>query len=355
LKKSISCEYLNVVDQERLVQATWQANNFNIIRTEDPFVDSLIFSVILEHFPKKCPLNSSLAHDALQLLTVKYIYKKLDHQTRIPRNIYYYILCFLHEVLYGVHAIAPASKDEFFIQLVRQFRFHRLPLTFDYIVNVLKLGTTHKDWQKYFTFFYENPSINDIKAKFHFDDSKVNFMALIHKPGDYCCHIEFKIAIIEILLDEMSHKEVEIMIYRLSHQSYFSRILFDRFLENSSVQQLKDIINDPLSNFLPFKSAASSSISLFSEFTLFDLDRYYIYTRNSLKRFSIKDYSFTCAIFGKSTSFINNFLYTKSSLSLANLEMLAEMFKSSKVFSANEINFILHNAPKHSSLFPFEN
>jgi hypothetical protein len=88
--------------------------------TDNSLVNSLLYSVLNQHFRPIKRSNDPLFHDHLQLLVAKYFFDDLDFDV-IPLNIYYYIICFVFEMIYETDLKTPNSKQEFLSQFVCSF------------------------------------------------------------------------------------------------------------------------------------------------------------------------------------------------------------------------------------------
>jgi hypothetical protein len=106
--------------------------------TDNSLVNSLLYSVLNQHFRPIKSSNDPLFHDHLQLLAAKYFFDDLDYDV-IPLNIYYYIICFVFEMIYETDLKTPNSKREFLNQfvysLVMASEKNSLELSYKYVLS----------------------------------------------------------------------------------------------------------------------------------------------------------------------------------------------------------------------------
>jgi hypothetical protein len=134
--------------------------------SKDSLVNTLLYCVLNEHFRFIKSANDPLIHDHLQLLCAKYFHDDLDFNA-IPSNIYYYIICFMFEMIYETDLKTPATKREFLNQLVCSFRTsnYSLELSYKYVLANYFIED-HSNGSDDLKFFYAKPSIRDIKTRF---------------------------------------------------------------------------------------------------------------------------------------------------------------------------------------------
>jgi hypothetical protein len=210
---SIFHDYLKRAVNQRL--ATFHPH----FATEDSLVNNLLYCVLNENFRFIKSANDSLIHDHLQLLCAKYFLDDLDFSV-IPSNIYYYIICFMFEMIYETDMTTPATKSEFLNQLVCSFRTcdYSLELTYNYVLSHYFIEDSSNGSDD-FEFFYSKPSIEDIKSRFKIVD--LRGFDLVTSTMSTAIQSVFKIAILEALLPEFSRNQL-IRVYRIfSHLSTY--------------------------------------------------------------------------------------------------------------------------------------
>jgi hypothetical protein len=200
--------------------------------TEDSLVNNLLYSVLNEHFRYIENTNDPLIHDHLQLLCAKYFFDDLNFSI-IPSNIYYYIICFMFEMIYETDLKTPATKREFLTHLVCSFRTsnYSLELSYNYVLSHHFIDDSDYSVEYYyyynefydfndpdhFKFFYLKPSIKDIKTRFQRQDLHIDrFLTLV--LDKHALPLFRSIVVLEALLPEFVQPEQILRIY-----NYFSR------------------------------------------------------------------------------------------------------------------------------------
>jgi hypothetical protein len=200
--------------------------------TQDSLVNNLLYSVLNEHFRFIENANDPLIHDHLQLLCAKYFFDDLDFSI-IPSNIYYYIICFMFELIYETDLKTPVSKREFLTQLVCSFRTsdYSLELSYNYVLSYHFIDDSDDSDEYYyycnefkdfndpdrFKFFYSKPSIEDIKTRFQIQDLHIDrFLTLVIDKHAFSLFYSF--VVLEALLPEFVQPSQILRIY-----NYFSR------------------------------------------------------------------------------------------------------------------------------------
>jgi hypothetical protein len=198
-----------------------------VLCTPDSFVNSLILSLLEAHFPLSIDclssnvLNSPFFQDELELLTLKFNFDHPASLGSMPRNILYYLLCFLHEIHYGLDSPVPTTKSHARIHFIRQVRQNNLPLSLEYFSRNGK--PFDSAWLRNVNYFSSTmPTASDIISRFGTDDP----IFVIYGDGSHL-DIEFKVAILELLVDFISDLP-GILKFLAQHDAVYSRILFEK-------------------------------------------------------------------------------------------------------------------------------
>jgi hypothetical protein len=224
--------------------------------TEDPLVNNLLYSVLNEHFRCVKNANDPLIHDHLQLLCAKYFFDDLDFSV-IPSNIYYYIICFMFEMIYETNLRTPVSIFEFLNDFVCSLRVsdHSLEKSYSYVFSKCQDESMHSI-QSFFhdlysssiftslhiEFFYSKPTIDEIKSKFSIgplvsftDILGSNFNDDENPPPPMII-----VALLEAFLPEISDLELLNVFELFGKSSFFShyspRLIYQMACANMYVQ-----------------------------------------------------------------------------------------------------------------------
>jgi hypothetical protein len=169
--------------------------------TEDSLVNNILYSVLNEHFRSIKSANDPLIHDHLQLLCAKYFHNDLNFNS-IPSNIYYYIICFMFEMIYETDLKTPVSQSEFLNDFVCSLRVseHSLDMSYSYLYSRFQsLSNIYSDPEYLLhcndlKFFRSKPSLEDIRLKYNLiGDSRAGLFGIT-------CASMFFIAIAEALI-----------------------------------------------------------------------------------------------------------------------------------------------------------
>jgi hypothetical protein len=208
--------------------------------TDDSLVNNLLYCVLSEHFRSIKSANDPLIHDHLQLLCAKYFHNDLNFNS-IPSNIYYYIICFMFEMIYETDLKTPVSKIEFLNELVCSFGSSKysLKLSYNYVLRNYFIEDPSNESDE-FEFFYSKPSIEDIKVRFqmqnlHIDQIRTAIVLEQHNLSSFS-----RFAILEALLPEYVLPEQILRLYvffsRASPHYSFKLVEMIRSLEDARVQ-----------------------------------------------------------------------------------------------------------------------
>jgi hypothetical protein len=235
--------------------------------TEDPLVNNLLYSVLNEHFRSINSSNDPLIHDYLQLLCAKYFFDDLDFSV-IPSNIYYYIICFMFEMIYETNLRTPVSIFEFLNDFVCSLRVseHSLENSYAYVFSKCQNESMHSNtvidivdrasltnfnamedlvsvygteaaikWSnicEYLEFFHSKPSIEEIKSKFSLGHvvSFDSISACIFE-GQHFLPPMIIVAVLEAFLPEISDRELPSVLELFAQTnifSYYSALLVEK-------------------------------------------------------------------------------------------------------------------------------
>jgi hypothetical protein len=200
---------------------------------EDPLVNNLLYSVLNEHFRSIKSANDPLIHDYLQLLCAKYFFDDLDFSV-IPSNIYYYIICFMFEMIYETNLRTPVSIFEFLNDFVCSLRVaeHFLENSYSYVFSKYQEECEiYEDFSKcnHLEFFHSKPSLEAIRLKYDL----ANIGHLSH---------EFCVAVMESFISTNMAVEDLFWIYKCfsipSEERHYSPLLVEIIRSNEALFSL---------------------------------------------------------------------------------------------------------------------
>jgi hypothetical protein len=233
--KQLFVEYLDYKSIKKLSQCNKKAARFTVpiiaqklatfnphFAFDDELVNSLLLTFLDKHFPKSKNLQSETIHDELQLLILKYTRDDLNFDS-IPKNIYFYLISFINEAVYGVDAIFDSSAQTFCILLLKfklpeSYKYFRLLFAhsfFNFSMNLL--------WKDDLNFFSQNPSKEELRRHFSIPADINDWV----KPREM--HNGFYNAILELFYDEFTDENVVklydgwSMNYSVSFKAFISR------------------------------------------------------------------------------------------------------------------------------------
>jgi hypothetical protein len=146
-----TCDFINHFVSSRLIKFCPH------FATNDFITNTFLYLILKEHFFDSKSIHDEAFHDELQILGTKYFFKQLSFDF-IPRNIYHYVLNFLHEISYGLDASIPHCLHGWTIYTVRLLRKHKLEKFWKYT------ATLSKDlfYWSVMLHFYENFILIDV-------------------------------------------------------------------------------------------------------------------------------------------------------------------------------------------------
>jgi hypothetical protein len=173
---------------------------------DDELVNSLLLAVLDKHFTKSKNLQSEKIHDELQLLILKYSRDDLNFDS-IPKNIYFYLISFINEAVYGVDAIFESSISNFCVLLLR----FKIPKSYKYYrrffaKNIFKYSA-NLPWKHHLKFFSQNPSKEEIRRHFEIP-ADINDWIKPRQIDD-----EFIKVVLELFYDEFTDENVVNLYY----------------------------------------------------------------------------------------------------------------------------------------------
>jgi hypothetical protein len=217
--KQVFFEYLDFKSIKKLMQCNKKAAHFTVpiiaqrlasfnphFAFDDELVNSLLLAILDKHFPKSKNLQSETIHDELQLLIFKYYNNGLNFDS-IPKNIYFYLISFINEAVYGVDAIFDGSIQHFCVLLLKfkvpeslkYFRKLFADLFFKYPVN--------SPWEEHLKLFSQNPSKEEIRRHFEIP-ADINDWIKPRQIDD-----EFNRVVLELFYDEFTDENVVKLYY----------------------------------------------------------------------------------------------------------------------------------------------
>jgi hypothetical protein len=243
--------------------------------TDNSLVNSLLYSVLSQHFRPIKSSNDPLFHDHLQLLVAKYFFDDLDFDV-IPLNIYHYIICFMFEMIYETDLKTPSSKQEFLNQFVCSLEMvsetNSLEQSYNYVLSMFHAEEMEKDYfssdsdssdedtiiqdyeefseneqddyehenenvvymqSDHLQFFYSKPSLMDIRKRFKIEQFwHLNPIKSIRLRN---IKIEFKNAILKLFLHKFQSNQLLKVFDHFKSWTYYSSKLAERFLADKSL------------------------------------------------------------------------------------------------------------------------
>jgi hypothetical protein len=291
--------------------------------TEDELTNNLLFSIITDHFKNTFSLNRScpIVHDELQLLTMKVVFNQVSFES-FDKTVFYYILSFFHEILYGIDAVTPFYRDECMIEFVRRRMLgFDLPMSLEFITHLehpdLRISPT---WESDLRLF---PSLTPREI----------FTTMIPRIRELS--IECFMALTHLMLDKFSDDELFTLIFRVESINSYTPNIFARFAHDKTSDELFGIFLPALSHIQNFKFKAEAALELKKRFSHED-PRLYFYTRSSVDHFSLYDY-----FFDDMFRHIED-LATAKALTLAQMQMFSEIIRSPGI-STNDLSRILRS------------
>jgi hypothetical protein len=291
--------------------------------TEDELTNNLLFSIITDHFKNTFSLNRScpIVHDELQLLTMKVVFNQVSFES-FDKTVFYYILSFFHEILYGIDAVTPFYRDECMIEFVRRRMLgFDLPMSLEFITHLehpdLRISPT---WESDLRLF---PSLTPREI----------FTTMIPRIRELS--IECFMALTHLMLDKFSDDELFTLIFRVESINSYTPNIFARFAHEKPSDELFDIFLSALSHIQNFKFKTEAALELKKIFSHED-PRLYFYTRSSVDHFSLSDY-----LFDDMFRHIEE-LATAKALTLAQMQMFSEIIRSPEI-STNDLSRILRS------------
>jgi hypothetical protein len=245
---------------------------------DDELVNSLLLAVLDKHFPKSKNLNSETIHDELQLLFMKYFNNDLNFDS-IPKNIYFYLISFINEAVYGVDAIFDISISNFCILLMK----FKMPESYKYfkqfIADFLFKYPENLPWGDDLEFFSQSPSKEEVRRHFEIP-ADINDWIKPRQIDD-----EFIKVVLELFYDEFTDENV-VKFYDACdmNSSVFSKAFIRRYFSLIDEAALMRTYH-----FHAFYSNANRAIICNELSVRFGktIDTCYFSTRNSLNELSL--------------------------------------------------------------------
>jgi hypothetical protein len=194
--------------------------------TSDPAVNGLLFALL-----SQSSLSSPSFQDELELLILKFNFGAEPINEVIPRNIVYYLLCFMNEITHGLDSPVPTNKDNGRVHFIRQLRRNYLPLSLEYFVRE-GLDPIWADfaqfWLNSVNFFSTRPKSESMKEFYNIES--VNFIKIVSLQVKIP---EFIVAVLESLVDEIREADFDfVMRYLCSYNSFSKRLFYKKLYWN---------------------------------------------------------------------------------------------------------------------------
>jgi hypothetical protein len=240
--RSCILECLDVVSLKRISQTNHLFHQFSkalqysrlykfdpYFMTEDRLVNEFLYYVLLEHFPIS---KGGSVRDDLQLLAMKFVYGELDYKV-LPRNVYFYVISFMYDFVFGPGAAVPTSVTSCKISFLRLVQQEKLPKSLAY------LAAKHEGYISFFTRKKQNhPSARDILA--HFSINRIDSDLVGSLFSRYEC--EIAVAILEGLTDEIPTALLPMVLETLNTQNVSSRLLMNRFVLVAGLAACRELL-----------------------------------------------------------------------------------------------------------------
>lgn len=321
--------------------------------TSDAEVNEMIFSLLNEHFIETGKLTDPSVYDELELMTLK-IFFEPELFNRYPGHLLQYVLCFFHEMIFGINAVAPTNLNDAKIKFVQKLYKYDMPRSYEYLMNSTNEGILDfsenpginrefwnlQKWREYLTYFYNRPSIDEVLE--HASDPENRLSTDFIKP------YEFQVILNEILYPVASSKDLFEAIITNSNLTCFSPEMFHWYkLWNSGQITLSKALPE-ISDFrfkYEYFSAIINSLDPNDEMGRRIEPMLHLYGCNSVNRFSLDQIE---AIPSRHL-FKEIMEFSKSkSFTLAQYEMFSKIV-SSDLFSNEMIQEIYQNINRNTS------
>jgi hypothetical protein len=242
---------------------------------DDELVNSLLLAVLDKHFPKSKNLQSEMIHDELQLLILKYSRNDLNFDS-IPKNIYFYLISFINEAVYGVDAIIfqPFCILLLKFKMSESYSYFKQVFSDYFFKYRLKL-----QWENHLDFFSHNPSKEEVRRHFEIPADINDWV----KPGEM--HYILYYAILEIFYDEFTDENV-VKLWHDFHlrESFFLKAFIRRYFSIISEDELIRAYNHRFSYNFTQAIICNELAVRFGK----TIDMCYFSTRNSLNELSLE-------------------------------------------------------------------
>jgi hypothetical protein len=288
--KQLFFEYLDYKSIKKLSQCKKKAAHFTVpiiaqklasfnphFVFDDELVNSLLLAVLDKHFPKSKNLQSETIHDELQLLILKYFKNDLNFDS-IPKNIYFYLISFINEAVFGVDAIFDITISNFCILLMKFKMPEGCSYFRQFFADDFFDHSSDKSWENHLDFFSHNPSKEDVRRHFEIP-ADINDWVKPRQIDD-----EFIKVVLELFFDEFTDEKV-VEFYAACDMNYyvFSKAFTRRHFSIIDEDELMRAYNDNYqSNYV--RAIICNELSARFGKTI---DTCYFSTRNSLNELSL--------------------------------------------------------------------
>jgi hypothetical protein len=241
---------------------------------DDDLVNSLLLAVLDKHFPKSKNLQSEMIHDELQLLILNYSRNDLNFDS-IPKNIYFYLISFMNEAVYGIDAIIfqPFCILLLKFKMSESYSYFKQVFSDYFFKYRLKL-----QWENHLDFFYQSPSKEEVRRHFEIPADINDWV----KPREM--HDGFYKAILELFYDEFTDENV-VKLYRacIMKGSFSLKAAIRRYFSIISEDELIRACNHRFSSNFTRAMVCDELAVRFGN----TIDMCYFSTRNSLNELSL--------------------------------------------------------------------
>lgn len=130
---------------------------------EQDWFNQDIYKFIKKHFPPNISIKRPEIYDHLELMTLKWILD--EEQIELPRHIYFSVISFFHEIVFGLEAYVPISEDEWIASFGIKIQKYDLPLTKEFFFALHEKSQTRvsRNTIMALEFLSQKPSIEEQK------------------------------------------------------------------------------------------------------------------------------------------------------------------------------------------------
>jgi uncharacterized protein YqfB (UPF0267 family) len=240
--------------------------------TDDHLINCMVAAVIKAHFTNLDSIHSDASKDCLQLLILKYYFAKFNNEV-FPKNIRFYIIMFISEIIYGVDSKVPNNSLQCKIDFIRQLRMnpYSFPKSLAFAMSLDTSSDQHSEFYNYKRFLPVICSKSSLRNPVIIDNNLVDIYHEVF-PSNY----EFNIALCEEIFDQMP-------LHRCSTYGMHSKIIFNHLTSDEDSSKLYNIYTHDLLKFYRCEKQLRLTGCLSEEC--------YFYSRNTLREFEPRHYT----------------------------------------------------------------